>query len=306
MNTQAGQGDTHQAIGWRRFFSRNRTNLRQRERDGLTLIELLVVISIIAILAALLLPALTTAKQQALGTQCLSNLKQLTIGWVIYSGDNRDYLVVNGDENYEPTILDLAANPQWCPGREDELAECTNLFIMAGLIYPYVRTPNIYKCPADGTDVLNNWVQTTTPKTRSLSMNGWLSPAPPSIQDLCPTNGCLIYRKGADLSIPGGSRLWLLMDENPWSINDAFMVSNPQDTSWVDYPASYHIRANGISFCDGHAEIHKWTDPLVYNLTLREVEAERTGGRSSPTPANPSDLHWLESVSTYWDQSPSP
>lgn len=264
-----------------------------------TLIELLVVIAIIAILAALLLPALSTAKQQALGTQCLSNLRQLTIGWISYSGDNHEFLVVNGDEDYEPTILNLTVNPQWCPGREDELAESTNLFIKAGLLYPYVQSPGVYKCPADGTGVLNNWVQTSTAKTRSISMNGWLSPAPVSVKDLGPTNGCMIYYKSSDLTLPGSSKLWLLMDENPWSINDAFMVINPEDTTWVDHPASYHDHANGISFCDGHAEIHKWNDPLVYNLNLQTAQAEANGG-SSPAPANPTDLHWMQSVSTYF------
>jgi prepilin-type N-terminal cleavage/methylation domain-containing protein/prepilin-type processing-associated H-X9-DG protein len=264
-----------------------------------TLIELLVVIAIIAILAALLLPTLAKSKEQAQGTKCLSNLKQLTLAWVMYSGDNKDYLVVNGDENFEPTILDLTGNPQWCPGREDLLAESTNLFVMAGLIYPYVRNPAVYICPADDTAVLNNFVQTSTPKTRSMSMNGWVSPAPPSVQDLGPSTGCVIYHKANDLNNPGSARIWLLMDENPWSINDAFMVCNPQDTTWVDHPASYHNRACGISFCDGHAEIHKWMDPSVYNYSLQDA---KTG--QDPAPVVPSDLQWLQSASTYWDGIP--
>lgn len=264
------------------------------DRLGFTLIELLVVIAIIAILASLLLPALSRAKQQAQGTQCMSNLKQLTLGWTMYSGDNKDYLCVNGDENFEPTILNLSQNPQWCPGREDELAGCTNLFIKAGLIYPYVQTVNIYKCPSDNTDVLNNGVQTSTPKTRSISMNGWVSPAQPSIQDLGPTNGCTLYHKGTDLNLPGASRIWLLMDENPWSINDAFMVINPEDTTWVDHPASYHNHANGISFCDGHAEIHKWTDASVINYSLLDQQTQ-----ANPAPVTYNDLHWLQAASTY-------
>ncbi len=263
-------------------------------RRGFTLIELLVVIAIIAILASLLLPALSRAKEQAQGAQCMSNLKQLTLGWTMYAGDNREYLVVNGDENFEPTILNPTQNPQWCPGREDELAGCTNLFIKAGLIYPYAQNVNVYKCPADTTGVLNNDVQTSTPKTRSVSMNGWISPAQPSIQDLGPTNGCTLYHKSADLNLPGASRLWLLMDENPWSINDAFMVINPEDTTWGDHPASYHNHACGISFCDGHAEIHKWTDASVYNFNLQDEQTQ-----ANPAPVTLNDLHWLQSVSTY-------
>jgi prepilin-type N-terminal cleavage/methylation domain-containing protein/prepilin-type processing-associated H-X9-DG protein len=302
MNTDPGLGNVRAVIS---TMNRTGSITGRRSSRGLagrrafTLIELLVVIAIIAILAALLLPALAKSKQQAQGIKCLSNLKQLTLGWIMYTGDNRDYLMINGDEGYQPTILDLAAYPQWCPGREDELAESTNLFVMAGLLYPYEKSAAVYICPADNTDVLNNYTETTTLKTRSVSMNGWISPAPPSVQDLGSTNGCTIYRKTIDLNLPGSSKVWLLMDENPWSINDAFMVINPNDTTWVDHPASYHNDACGISFCDGHAEIHLWHDPSVLNYSLADAAT-----KADPAPVTPFDLQWLQSVSTFWDGTP--
>jgi len=294
-----GGGSAISVMNGRDSTGRPSLSRRAAKAGAFTLIELLVVIAIIAILAALLLPSLARSKEQAQGIKCLSNLKQLTLAWIMYGSDNKDYLAVNGDDAYQPTILNLRANPQWCPGREDELAEFTNLFIMAGLIYPYVKSTAVYICPADNTDVLNNYVPTTTPKSRSVSMNAWISPAPQSVQDLGPSTGCIIYRKSGDLGNPGSSKIWLLMDENPWSINDAFMVCNPQDTTWVDHPASYHNRANGISFCDGHAEIHKWSDPAVYNYSLADAVS-----KLDPNPATPYDLHWLQNASTFWDGTP--
>jgi prepilin-type N-terminal cleavage/methylation domain-containing protein len=256
-----------------------------------TLIELLVVIAIIAILAAMLLPALSRSKMEAQGSQCLSNLRQLTLAAVgMYTGDNRGYLVPNGDEAYQPTIQNLYENPSWCPGREDEVLESSNVFIMAGLIYPYVKTVGVYKCPADNTFVL----RTSTPKTRSMSMNAFMSPALPSQSDMGSTKNCRLYFKETDLNIGGAANLWLLMDENPFSINDGFLLINPNDHGWVDWPATYHIKANGISFTDGHAVIHRWTDPKVLNYN---TENPSNGDVSEATPGCP-DFPWISGAST--------
>jgi prepilin-type N-terminal cleavage/methylation domain-containing protein/prepilin-type processing-associated H-X9-DG protein len=247
-------------------------------RRGFTLIELLVVIAIIAILAALLLPSLAKAKQQSQGIKCVSNLKQLTVAWVMYNGDNKDYFVLNGNTEDSPAGTISGPDPnddlQWCPARMDQgspvQGEQTSIpWIQAGLLYPYVGSPGPYHCPADPSTYNNGNVSYQggggTNRTRSMSMNAWVNPSSGAYQSYQEGKGYRVYLKTGDLAVPGSANLWLFVDENPWSINDGYFLNVPSNDGWVDCPASYHNRACGISFCDGHAVIRKWSDPIVLN-----------------------------------------
>src|SRR6185437_2683585 len=158
-----------------------------------TLIELLAVIAIIAILAAMLLPALAKAKQKAQGAHCMNKLRQLTIAWKMYLDDNGGKLVPNGDETHQPSsptdTAGLSGGPlaQWCPGRQDDqnklsAANATGpnigqQWIKMGLLYPYVNSVDVYKCPADQSSV--NFFGKQYPHVRSMSMNTWLGDIAP-------------------------------------------------------------------------------------------------------------------------------
>ena len=273
---------------------------------GFTLIELLVVIAIIAILAGLLLPVLAKAKQKAQAVSCISNLKQLELAFSLYSDDFNQQIIRTAGQN---ALINALPDPRAIPGNNPDLSQwCLGsmasspgntdiTLLQAGTLYPYVKNVAVYKCPADKRrNAWNAFLGTTGGAlftVRSMSMNAWMNPIqtpPNSWNDIKPYTGAnrlREYRNQADIT--SASMTWVLIDENPWSINDGWFVSDPnQPMHWVDIPASYHDNASGLSFADGHAEIHKWTDPAILNTKNTDVTA---------TPGNP-DILWLEQRTT--------
>jgi prepilin-type N-terminal cleavage/methylation domain-containing protein/prepilin-type processing-associated H-X9-DG protein len=264
---------------------------------GFTLIELLVVIAIIAILAAMLLPALSKAKLKAQGLGCMNNSHQLELAWFMYAGDFNDRIAPTAGipETAVSMTDNRRNNGNWVHGDMGTGAPTTpsstdpNL-VRAGSLYPFAGNVKIYKCPADRAAVRG------VPTTRSISMNCWLNPlqrpAAASDQSWVAQGGGVghVFRRQSDIArLPGGPvKLFVTLDENPYTINDGYFVCDLGKTYWVDVPASYHNRACGFGFADGHSEIKKWNDNNL--IKTKNVNV---------TPSNPTDLNWLKERSTY-------
>ena len=270
--------------------------------NGFTLIELLVVIAIIAILAALLLPALSQAKQKAQGIQCMGNQKQLTLAWKIYVDDNGGKFPCNEEGQTPPA--------GWISGWEDytggldPIGADTNAAVLTDPSYaqigPLVRSTAVFRCPADQSC---QYGRSGAPRLRSYSMNAAIgSNSQGSGTDSGSSQGSflpsiyaggpyLCYFKESDVFRPSPSALWLFIDEQPDSINDgAFEFAMPVSaaaTAWVDIPAKFHGNGCSFGFVDGHAEIHHWQNPQ----SIPAVTYSNLG--NAPTVNNNVDIWWV-------------
>jgi prepilin-type N-terminal cleavage/methylation domain-containing protein/prepilin-type processing-associated H-X9-DG protein len=230
--------------------------------SAFTLIELLVVIAIIAILAAMLLPALSKAKQKAMGISCMSNAKQLVTGYIMWAHDNEDLCL------YSWGGADPRGTPAWCDGWMGSAPDAIDETItQKSPTFPYVSSLKVFRCPSDRSSFVSQGQK--KPRIRSYSQNGFMGyPGGYTSANSPPFKNAV---KMGDLTAPGPSSVYVFIDEHENSINDSHFLpfSNLKsfgNQGWLDTPSGRHGNATGFAFADGHAQIHKWVDSDVQKI----------------------------------------
>jgi prepilin-type N-terminal cleavage/methylation domain-containing protein/prepilin-type processing-associated H-X9-DG protein len=282
-----------------------------KKRRGFTLIELLVVVATIALLAVMLLPALAQTKTKSHGMDCMNNQKQLALAAKMYAEDNQDNWVPN-----QPGLglLWVAGNMDFSAGDSNNTNKAKLIDRNQGSVLgPYARNPNIYHCPEDYSTVTGEGN-----RVRSVSMNGAVGTVGTGIiggiAAGSPVNGQWLlgvnignvrqtkwrtYGKTSSMTAPSPSMLWVFTDEHPNSINDSQFGVDMSDTNVnakiIDYPASYHNGAAGISFADGHVELHKWLGNTIRpTVNFTGGTGIGNGGSGQLAGDSTDDIKWLQ------------
>ncbi|MHC1765302.1 MAG: type II secretion system protein [Verrucomicrobiia bacterium] len=261
------------------------------QRHGFTLIELLVVIAIIAILAGMLLPALSRAKLKATGAFCINNQKQLALGWIMYSADNAERLVnflqtknATGDTPWRYAVAPKPPANLIPAGTSPEkrIQLTVEEGYRQGALFDYVPTPSIIHCPGDVRMKLKAGRGYTYP---SLSGVGTLNGEAPELTKLTAITTPTSRFVWVEENDPRGENIgsWLLSQGNP--------TKDYAGSALIDSTANFHGDASTFNYADGHADTRKWVDAVMIKYSSSMDQNKFSSSPNDKTA--PRDVRWL-------------
>lgn len=268
--------------------------MKKQSTAAFTLVELLVVVAVLACLAAVLSPALARTRGSSQTDECQNNLRQLTAAWRMYADENADGLVYNEDGSgigkttgvngiYQAGWVGgwLDASNTQSPDNADTrwvLSHQNNmnlLYYWSGHLGTYLKTASVFWCPADQS--IGIWSGQVVPRARSFSMNNYLGPYSRTwtgqhagvAVTAAARQGNSAYPlidKSQNIRLP--ANIFVFMEDHEASINDGCFFTDP-DTPYhlIKYPAGRHGWSGGLSFADGHLEVHRWRDSRTVPVT---------------------------------------
>jgi len=234
-----------------------------------TLIELLVVIAIIALLMAILMPALSRAREQGKRVVCLNNLKQLTMGWILYADDN--------DEKVTYANTGLTSQIPWVQWRGRNVSEEERLDgIRLGALYRYCPDVKLFKCPTGVRGEIVTYAITD-------AMNGY--------QGIPGTEKLMVYRR---MQIKQADQRIVFLDEGRLSPNSWTLWYDQE--RWWDQITARHGDGTNLGFADGHSEYWKWKDPRTIDVAEMDYDQWQSSGRNGGDSIQPGneDLHRVQ------------
>ncbi|HXC36901.1 MAG TPA: prepilin-type N-terminal cleavage/methylation domain-containing protein [Candidatus Acidoferrales bacterium] len=238
-----------------------------------SLIELLIVITIIAILAALLLPVLSAAKAKGQQTACINNLNQLVDGWLMYANDNGSKYSDNLPLANAQTQSISSTSNNWVLGNMKIGNQSTNAgYLERGELSPYFTQPSLCHCPSDSFKT-NGMLH-----VRSYSMNSWIGSdyMLKGLAGVQAEQGYRTFLTENQTVFIGTSALWVIADEDQTSIDDPWWLVTMSDIDpFADFPANRHTHGYNLSFADGHVEHWTLRDPNTIS-PLFQIKPQNT------------------------------
>jgi len=248
------------------------------KKRAFTLIELLVVIAVIAVLMAILMPALNIARDQAKRIHCINNVKQLTFAWLLYKDDNDDTMV--GGFPQRGSIDAWALGPR---GNDPDHTEQCKEGIRQGKLYSYVKNVDVYHCPSD--DRIR--------RERMYTFGSYSVSGPLNGEEKEWSNRHLILY--GEIKNPADTFVFVEeIDPRGWN-KGSWVVSRDFGNSWIDPLAIWHSKNRStLGWADGSTNMHTWVNPSTIDMAMRAAWGDQSVFDMTPPADERDDLRFMQ------------